>query len=147
MFYRHRNKQQSTGTQQPTTKQQLPSPSCFWLQSSGSTSRSAAIEKKAPRFCTITRQRQRHWRLARPNDTRHQTTSFRVNGYVCSPSQVKLIFSTQIQTPPTPALARMDSFSFCICLSRKSTTNKCRMNFRRRSNRGLRQQQFRIILN
>ena len=49
-------------------------------------------------------------------------------------SQVsKLILSTQTQkSPPTPALARrMSSFSFCICLSRKSTTNKCRLNSRR----------------
>ena len=55
-------------------------------------------------------------------------------------SQVKLILSTQIQnSPPPPALARwLSSFSFWICLSRESTTNKCRMNSRCWGSRGLR---------
>ena len=56
-------------------------------------------------------------------------------------SQVKSSYypSQQFKPPPTPALTRMSSFLFCICLSRvESTTNQCRMNSRSRSSRGLR---------
>ena len=62
----------------------------------------------------------------------------------------KSSLSTQIQKNPTDlALARTSSLSFCICVcvliqiqiqtaDRESSTNKCRMNSRRRSSRGLR---------
>ena len=56
------------------------------------------------------------------------------------PSQVNTLHTNTNPNPNplphTPALARMNSFSFCICLSREPTTNKCRMNSRRRSSRG-----------
>ena len=66
------------------------------------------------------------------NEQRQQTSQLS--------SQVRLLLSTQIQNSPLPpALARwMSSFSFWIRLSRESTTNKCRMNSRRRGSRGLR---------
>ena len=67
-------------------------------------------------------------RTGNPNSPKDTQTKAKSSYY--SPHKYK--------NPPTPALARMNSFSFCICLSRESTTNKCRMNSRRRSSRGLR---------